>query len=206
MKIRPTAYQWDKFNFAATTVKMSIDGIKSNGKENCERTREHFAEMFAQLIFNCPKLRSGLISKAGRLQKTSKKDATADHYRGRKGSGFALYDQAMKGASIERLTVLLASRSRVHLVSKEENMRLRKYASQNPYKSKRQIEKEYLDLGIILFEFVSKKKPSKYDYHIEGVIYTSIKEIKKLFNISADCLTGRCKSKNYPDWQRVKIT
>jgi hypothetical protein len=205
MKIRPTAYQWNKFKFAAKVVKMSVDGIKSNEHENCETTREYFAEMFAQLIFKCPKLRSGLISNAGRLQKTSKKDATADHYRGRKGSGFALYDQAMKGASIERLTTLLASRSRVHLVSKQENMRLREYASQNPYKSKRQIEKEYLDLGIILFEFIAKK-PRKYDYHIEGVIYTSVKEVKKLFNISTDCLTGRCKSKNYPDWQRLKIT
>lgn len=203
MKNNPSAEQWDKFNFAAKVVKACIDGVKANRLEKCERTREHFANMFAQLIFNCPKLRSGLISEAGRLQKTSTKDATAEHYRGRKGSGFALYDQAMKGASVERLTVLLASRARVHMVSKQENMKLMRSASQNPYKSKREIEKEYSDLGIILTEFVPMNK--LYDYLIEGVIYTSMKDIKDKFGLSGAGVKYRCEAKNYPDWKKVKV-
>lgn len=199
------ASKWQRYLKAGALVKACVDGIKKNKLHNCQDTRNSSAIMFAQLIFNCPDLHTGLISPQGRIQKSYKGFATADHFRGRKGSGNVLFDQALKGASVKRLALIIASRCRVHWISSEENNKLRLTASQNPYKTKKQIQEEYDHLNIVLEEFVPIQS-RKYDYHIEGGIYTSIKEIKELFDLSDAGISYRCESKNYPDWQRVKIT
>jgi hypothetical protein len=196
--------KWQKYLFAANIVKSCIDGIKKNKLKKCEQTRNFMAGMFAQLIFNCPDVHTGMISPAGRIQKTQKGSATSDHFRGRKGSGFVLFDQAMKGASIFRLALIIASRCRVHWISSEENNKLRLTASQNPYKTKKEIQEEYSSLNIVLEGYVPMVNRI-YDYHIEGIVYTSMKEIKAKYNLSDAGVTYRCESPNYSDWQKVKI-
>lgn len=196
--------KWKKYNDAAKIIKACIDGVKLNNLEVCEKTRSTFASLFAQLIWTCPDVHTGLISPAGRTQKTEKGFATADHFRGRTGSGYVLYDQALKGASSERLTLIIASRCRVHWISSEENRKLLQTASQNAYKTKREIQEEYDFLGITLDEYVPIINRT-YDYHIEGQIYISMKDIKAKYGLSDAGVDYRCKSPNYSDWQKVKI-
>jgi hypothetical protein len=200
--------KWKKYLKVAEVIKISMIGLTNVPID--QETKNLYVVMFEELLHKSPELHSGYISPAGRAQKSKKKPNgqyykhTSDHFRGRRASAGLIFDKAIKGASVKRLALIIAWSCQVHWISKEENMMLRKVASNNPLKSMRQVEREYNLAGITL-ELYIPIISRKYDYHIEGVIYTSVKKIKELFDLSDAGIFYRCETKNYPDWQKVKI-
>lgn len=147
--------KFDRCLEAAQMIKASIEGMKAAGLIN-HRTKDIFSGIIAEWIFRCPKERSGLISVAA-VESNKMAD---DHYFGRKSSGLVVFEQAIKGASANRIACVIRSRCRTHIVTPAENTILKKYQEKTyKIKSKTDIDAEYEYAGIELV--VRTRKPRK---------------------------------------------
>lgn len=192
--------KWERYLEAAREIHACVDGLKAAGLAYNEATANRFAGIIAEWIFRCPEIHSGLISEEGMKQKTP----TSDHYFGRKSSGVLVYKKILQGHSVERIAMIIASRSRVHYVSSQENTRLKQFDNKKLIKPKARILEEY-SLAVSQMVPFKPRRKQKYVYIINEIEYNSAKEAAKANGCSIDVLNNRClvdKRGNYPDWSR----
>jgi hypothetical protein len=186
--------QFERCLTAAKLVKVWIEAQIAAGFDS-EEEINFTTGIFAEVIHRLPKITSGYISEKALASKGS---TTKDHYFGRKVSGELLYENIMKGASINRLALIVMSRSRCHEVTSAENTLLKKFDTKKKFKSKLDVINEYKAAGIVLI-----RKQPKAVYIICGVEYTS-QEATKKFGITQSTLWARCNSKSkkgkYASW------
>jgi hypothetical protein len=193
--------QFERCLTAAKLVKVWMDAQVAAGLDS--KAEINFTTgIFAEVIHRLPKITSGYISEKAL---TSKGSTTKDHYFGRKVSGDLIYENIMKGASINRLALIMMSRSRCHEVTSAENTLLKKFDTKKKFKSKLDVINEYKQAGIILIYLPrgAGRKSSKTVYIIDGIEYTG-KEAMKKFDITQSTLWARCNSKakkgKYTSW------
>lgn len=194
--------KWDRYYESAETIESMIAGLKVTGRINNPRHVKKVTGLIAEELHRVPVTPIGLISKkAAKLKRTP----TADHYFGRKVSADILFKMIMRGCSLDRIALIIWSRSRIIWVTSAENTLLKKFDGKNPHKTWAEVMREYSSANIQLIKHARKKKPQKYVYSIEGVVYTRDEACEK-FNISYATLTNRCKSESkkgkFTEWLR----
>lgn len=197
--------QFERCLTAAKLVKVWMDAQIAAGFDSKDEIN-FTTGIFAEVIHRLPKITSGYISEKAL---TSKGYTTKDHYFGRKISGELIYENIMKGASINRLALIMMSRSRCHEVTSAENTLLKKFDTKKKFKSKLDVINEYEAAGIVLVHLprVARRKTPKTVYIIDGVEYTGQAAMEK-FGISQSTLWTRCNSKakkgKYVSWTKKK--
>lgn len=194
--------RWERYLESAELIMAFIDGMRINGLLNNPRQVNKVTGLIAEELHRVPTTSIGLISKkAAKL----KRAPTPDHYFGRKVSGEVIFKMIMRGCSIERIAMLIWSRTRIIWVTSKENTLLKKYDGKNPNKTWKEVLKEYSTAKIELIKHERKKKPHKYIYIIHGIVYTRDEACEK-FNITPTRLTNNCvgldKRGKYTEWQR----
>lgn len=151
-------------------------------------------------IFKLPPIKTGLVSLEALKLPSNKR--TPEHFHGRTASSERLIKELIKNPnrSDKAIVAFLKSRSRIHYVTKAENMSLRSYNKINPNALWRQ---SYRECDI---ELVPNVKAKKYVYIIHGLVYNSIKEVAYLWDISVGTAYQRfvSTSKNYSEWIKEK--
>lgn len=194
--------KWNRYLESAELIMSFIDGMRINGLLDNPRQVNKVTGLIAEELHRVPTTPIGLISKkAAKLKRTP----TADHYFGRKASGELIFKMIMRGCSLERIALLIWSRTRIIWVTSAENTLLKKFDGKNPHKTWNEVMGEYSAANIHLIKHERKKKPQKYVYLIEGVVYTRDEACEK-FNISPATLTTRCTSEakkgKFTEWLR----
>lgn len=195
--------KWERYLEAAREIHACVDGLKAAGLAYNSDTANRFSGIIAEWIFRCPEIHSGLISEQGIGQKVP----TSDHYFGRKSSGVLVYQKILAGHSVERIAAIIASRSRVHYVSNQENTLLKKFDNKKLIKSKARILEEYELAGINLVQYTRRRK-QKYVYTINGIEYNSAKEASAALFCDIQTLNNRClkdKRGKFPTWIRNEV-
>lgn len=191
--------QYERCLEAAKIVESWIQGQIAAGLDS-ESQMNFTAGILAEVIQRLPKIVSGMISEKAQKQKGA---TTKDHYFGRKVSGDLILENIVKGASNERVAMIMMSRSRCHEVTSAENTVLKKHDCKKKFKTKLDIANEYRQAGINLIS-----KPPKTVYNINGIEYSSSKEACEAHNISYQTLYTRCKTKSkkgkYASWTMKK--
>lgn len=187
--------RWERYLESAEMLFAFVEGLKITGKINNPRIVNKLCGLIAEELYRVPATNIGLISE--NAAKSKKK--TPDHYHGRKASGDLICKMILRGCSIQRIALLIWSRSRVIYVTSAENTRLKKFDGKNPYKTFKEAMSEYSAAN------VSKLIPysQKTIYLIDGIEYTAI-EACTTYKISAQTLKNRCtkdKRGKYPTWQ-----
>jgi len=196
--------RWERYLESAQLIMAFVDGMRINGLLDNPRQVNKVTGLIAEELIRVPKTPIGLISKkAAKLTRTP----TADHYFGRKVSGEVIFKMIMRGCSIERIALLIWSRTRIIWVTSKENTLLKKYDGKNPNKTWKDVLQEYSAAKIELIKRERKKKLHKYVYIIHGIVYTKDEACEK-FNITSTRLTSNCvgpdKKGKYTEWQRTK--
>lgn len=190
--------KWDKCYNRALRIKACINGLSQEDLLD-EETINDFTGIIAEWIHRCPVEWSGLTSKAKLEEiKSGYSYCTYDHWHGRKTGGELVFEQIIKGASLNRITYILRSRSRVHKVTKAENNKLKKYDTKLKIKGPGQSNKEYLAAKIELID------PDEIlVYNICEIEYSK-NSAKKEFGIDQKELNKRInsKSKKWTLWKK----
>jgi len=180
---------------SARMIRACINGLIADGIAEDEDVIDEFSGIIAEWIFRNPVRHTGYISlEALKLKKTP----TNDHYFGRKSSGMLVYMYALRGASIKRLAYIIASRSRCHKVTSEENTELKKHDSKNLLKTKPMVVSEYVNANI---QLTKEKIPV---YIINEIEYNTQTEAAKVHNCSVQTVVNRCvtdKRGKFPNWK-----
>lgn len=151
-------------------------------------------------IFKLPSTKTGLVSKSALELPQNKR--TPEHFYGRTESAERLIKELLQNPnrSDKAIASFLKSRSRIHYVTKAENMALRSYNKKNPTVHWREA---YRQCNVELVELVSLKtgRKSKYIYTIDGVVYNTLKDVASNYGISIEGARSRFfKSKKFPNW------
>ena len=194
--------RWERYFESAEAIDAMITGLKVTGRINNPRQVNKIIGLIAEELHRVPTTPIGLISKnAAKL----KRPATPDHYFGRKVSADVIFKMIMRGCSLERIALIIWSRTRIIWVTSKENTLLKKFDGKNPNKTWAEIMKEYSAAKIQLIPHERKKIPHKYIYIIHGIVYTRDEACEK-FNITPTRLTNNCigadKRGKYTEWQR----
>lgn len=194
--------KWQRYLESAETIDAMIAGLKVTGRIDNPRHVNKVIGLIAEELHRVPTTPIGLISKkAAKL----KRPPTPDHYFGRKVSADLIFKMNMRGCSLERIALLIWSRTRIIWVTSAENTLLKKFDGKNPHKTWSEVMREYSAANIQLIKHERKKKPHKYVYTIHGIVYTRDEACEK-FNITPSRLTNNCigadKKGRYTEWQR----
>jgi hypothetical protein len=187
--------KWERNLRAARMIRGCVNGLIADGIAHDEDVMDEFSGIIAEWIFRNPVRHSGYISLEAL---NSSKTPTDDHYFGRKSSGILLYQYALRGASIKRLAYIIASRSRCHQVTSEQNTELKKHDTRGLLKPMPVIKAEYASAGI---EMIKKQIPV---YIINDIEYDTLTEAAAAHNISSVTVKNRCtqdKRGNFPTWK-----
>lgn len=187
--------KWERNLRSARMIRACVNGLITDGIAEDEDVIDEFSGIIAEWIFRNPVRWSGFISLEALK---SSKTPTYDHYFGRKSSGMLVYMYALRGASIKRLAYIIASRSRCHKVTSEENTELKKHDNKQSLKPKPMIASEYANANI---EIIKEQIPV---YIINGIEYDTLTEAAVAHNITSVTVKNRClqdKRGNYPDWK-----
>ena len=152
-------------------------------------------------IFKLPSIKTGLVSKEALNLPSNKR--TPEHFYGRTESAKRFIKEIKENPnrSDSVLVMFLKSRSRIHYVTKTENMALRSYSKKNP---KTHWRKAYRDCGIELVKNVVQTN-QKYVYKIEEVIYNNVKDILDKYDINYSTLYSRCNAKRkWQNWNKIE--
>jgi hypothetical protein len=153
-------------------------------------------------IFKLPSNKTGLASPAA--LKLPKNKRTPEHFYGRTASAERLIKELIEnpGRSDKAIVAFLKSRSRIHYVTKSENMALRSYNKINP---KALWREAYRECGIELVEF-TVGRAQKYVYIVDDVEYNTVKEAAVAHDISYEAARNRFfKAKKFPNWIAKEI-
>lgn len=148
-------------------------------------------------IWKAPPIKTGLISHDALKLPSNKR--TAEHFYGRTESAERLIKELRENPnrSDKAIVAFLKSRSRVHFVTKSQNMVLRSYNKKNPNTHWR---KAYRECGIELIKFAVRRN-KKHVYMVDGMVYNTINEAASVHNISYDAARNRFfKAKKFPNW------
>lgn len=131
-----------------------------------ETDRKVVIGMLTDGIFQREQISTGLASKEANLLPAV--NQTKEHFYGRKQTATQLVDMLTENQDLtdEELLDFLVERSKVHHVTKKQNMKLRKYTTDNPNVT---WEEAYAMCGVILEPRTLKKrgrKSKKVDYAI----------------------------------------
>lgn len=187
--------KWERNLRSARMIRACVNGLIADGIAEDEDVIDEFSGIIAEWIFRNPVRWSGLISLEALK---SPKTPTNDHYFGRKSSGMLVYKYALRGASIKRLAYIIASRSRCHKVTSEENTELKKHDNKELLKPKPMIASEYANANI---QLIKEEIPV---YIINGIEYDTQTEAAKAHNCSVQTVVNRCtndKRGKFPDWK-----
>jgi hypothetical protein len=187
--------KWERNLRTARMIRACVDGLIVDGIAYDKDTMNEFAGIIAEWIFRNPVRHSGYISVEAL---NSKKVATDDHYFGRKSSGILVYKYALRGASVKKLAYIIASRSRCHQVTSEQNTELKKHDTKGLLKPKPVIAAEYANANISLI----KKKVAI--YIINEVEYDTLSAAAENNNCSMITVKNRClkdKRGKFPNWK-----
>ena len=156
------------------------------------------AGLFAEGLHRQRAIHTGLISEdAANRPKGGK--VCKEHFFGRTASAKKIFEQIAKGKSIDRITCLIKSRSRVHYTTSAENMKLLKFDHLH-------WREAYRQAGINLIPYV--KRNHKYVYKVDGTVYNSISDIASKYHLSTAGANYRftSKTKKWKGWTRDKIS
>lgn len=187
--------KWQRNLRAARMIRACVDGLIAEGIADDDDVANEFSGIIAEWIFRNPVRHSGYIS---REAMDSWKTPTDDHYFGRKSSGILVYRYARAGASIKRIAYIIASRSRCHQVTSEENTLLKAFDCRSLLKTKTQIASEYEAASIHLV------KKIKTVYIIDGIEYDTLSDVARAWDITLPTVKNRIyndKRGNYPTWK-----
>jgi hypothetical protein len=162
--------------------------------------RQMMISAFRNVIFDCPIIFTGFVSKKGQHLKVS--ELVKEHFYPRQASAHKMFEMLDAGVTKEELTAFIIKVCQVHYVTKEENEALKKF--QKIGSGYDTWEEQYEAAGIELVPYV-RKTAKKYMYIIEGVRYNNILDVMKKYNCSQGAVNNRClKDKRglYPDWKR----
>jgi len=168
--------------------------VNMHATSTTEGLRKSAINMIRNGIFDCRSIRTGFVSKAG--QRLKVKYLTKEHFHPRQASAYKIFEMLDSGASVEDITDFIIKVSHVHLVTKEENERLKKF--QKLGSGYDTWEEQYKAAGIELV------KMQYTVYIINGIEYDSLTEAAKANGCSTVTLKNRClqdKRGNYPDWK-----
>lgn len=190
--------KWERCLARARRIRACVNGLSAEDLLD-EETINDFSGIIAEWIHRCPVEWSGLISKAKLEEiKSGYAYATYDHWHGRKTSGELVFEQVVKGASLNRIAYILRSRSRVHKVTKTENNELKAHDTKIKFKGPGHARKEYTSAKIELIN------PDEIlIYNICGIDYSK-KSAKIEFNIDQIELNKRInsKTKKWSEWRK----
>lgn len=187
--------KWERNLRSARMIRACVNGLIADGIAKDEDVIDEFSGIIAEWIFRNPVRWSGFIS-AEALK--SSKTPTYDHYFGRKSSGMLVYMYALRGASIKRLAYIIASRSRCHKVTSEENTELKKHDSKGLLKPKPVVASEYVNANI---QLIKEQIPV---YIINGIEYDTLTAAAEANGCSMITAKNRCtqdKRGKFPDWK-----
>lgn len=194
--------RFDRYYQYARLLDSFVVGMHHCGLLDDPEMVNRLTGLIAESLHRVPKTPSGFISKNAVNLPYNK--ITPDHYYGRKVSGDLIFKMIMRGCSINRIAMIMWSRSRVHYVTSAENTKLIGVDSKRMFKSKLQIQREYAAAGIELVPYADRRK--KVVYLIDGTVYTKQEACEK-FNIKPATLYHRCNSKSkkgkYVTWQKI---
>lgn len=154
-------------------------------------------------LHNLKPIFTGLVSSEARNLPYNK--MTNDHFFSRTQTAKKIFDFLDKDKITDkRLILFIKSRCRVHRVTKNENMNLRKIMN-NRANIGIHWRKAYDMLGIKLVKY--EKQSKKYIYKIENIDYSSTIEVSKKYNVSLDTVYYRCKSNSekFSNWVSILI-
>lgn len=187
--------KWERNLRTARMIRACVNGLIADGIAHDDDTMNEFAGIIAEWIFRNPVRHSGYISVEAL---NSKKIPTDDHYFGRKSSGVLVYKYALNRASVKRLAYIIASRSRCHQVTSEQNTILKKHDTRGLLKPKPVVASEYAAAGIRL---IKKKIPV---YIINEIEYDTLTAAAEANGCSMITAKNRClkdKRGKFPDWK-----
>ena len=181
-----------KYDKASLVSRQCVSTYKDFRHDSIEARKFLEGIVAAEGIFRVPVTYSGLISKAALAEKAKnpKYIPTKEHYFGRKASADLIFAQLEKGKGYSRVYNIVLSRSRVHLTTSEENIKL-KALSHLPWRE------AYAAAGVELVPYIKTKA-----ILIGDVTYKSASEVAKKFDISTQTVYNRVngKSKKWSDW------
>ena len=170
--------------------------------KNNPRDMEYFAQALRNQIFDMASIPSGYSSIS--VANTPPSKLTHEHIFPRMQSARFIIKQLERGISRKRLIALIKSRCRIHYTTSQENNLLRKLQRDPTYFWRN----GYKQMGIELVPYVYKK-PQKYIYKVDDVVYNSISDVAKAFGISKATARDRCvkkaKKSNFYHWIREEI-
>lgn len=144
-------YTENYFNYAKNLIKIY------KGLKNSPDGDRLFVDIVRHTIFDKKPIRSGLVSESG--SNLGITELTKEHFYPRKKTADLILKKLKHGhISPERLCLLIMSRCRVHLVTPEENQRLRKFQTDENIKTWRH---EYEAAGIKLVPWTPLKTGRK---------------------------------------------
>jgi hypothetical protein len=187
--------KWDRNLRAARMIRACVNGLIADGIADDEDVMDEFSGIIAEWIFRNPVRHSGYISVEAL---NSSKIPTDDHYFGRKSSGILLYRYALRGASVKRLAYIIASRSRCHQVTSEQNTELKKHDTRGLLKPKSVIKAEYDSAEIVMV------KKQIVVYIINDIEYDTLTAAALAHNTSPITVKNRCtqdKRGKFPSWK-----
>ena len=181
-----------KYTGLAKLAKVLHDGCGSN-----DDLRKQAIGLVCDGIHQAPPIPTGMVSIKGKDRNISA--LTKEHFFSRKLTARKIFDAFDKGRSIQYVTRLIMSRSRVHYVTKEENINLIKYQHNTSIRTWRE---EYRSAGIELVPY--EKKSSKYMYKVGETVYNNPKDAANDLNVDAAVVVYRAtsKSKKWSQWTR----
>jgi hypothetical protein len=148
-------------------------------------------------IFKLPSIKTGFASQEALKLPSNKR--TPEHFYGRTESAERLIKELKENPdrSDKAIVAFLKSRSRIHYVTKSENMALRTYSKKNPKKHWRKAYRECCS-ELVKYEMRIKKK---YVYFVDDVEYNKLREVADTFNLSIEAVRYRFfKSDKYSTW------
>ncbi len=151
----------------------------------------------AEALFQAVPIHSGLMSKECEDLPAAK--MTKEHFFPRKKSADLIMEQVKNGRSVNRITNIILSRTRVHRVTSIQNHYLRKFQGGN-YAN---WQEEYAAAGIELIPFERK---NAYTYTVESEQFSTLGEAAKKYGLTPDGARYRfvSKSKKFSNWKREK--
>jgi hypothetical protein len=150
---------------------------------------------------------SGLVSKSlvkvheptGRHYRKGK--CTGEHFKTRTKTCREICELYLKGKlNLKKLYNILDEGRAVHLVTEEENIRLRNFQQDHNYET---WEEEYAACGIELVPDPGKFGKTKYYYEIEGFVYPTIMDAATDKDVHPRTVKARCNDDRYPDWNEL---
>jgi len=201
-----TQIDW-RYHLAAKRIFSSIKDLQ---KTEVLDSRDYIwaRNILKDYVFACPEVSSGYISPEALIhykESTSSNKITDDHRYSRTQT-VRLYDKYIRDGRFHKDNLdvqarWLRYRCIVNKVTTKENAALS--AVQNAIETRDLSWQEQAKLVGIL-HWCDKPSPYKYIYEIDGVVYKSLKEIKKAYQVSNSTVVARCRAKRkWSTWLQI---